>query len=128
MRILVVEDEVYVADLICTILEEMGISCLLARDAAEADRVLGRSTVDGMTLDLGLPGTHGLDWLDALADTNPTLARNTLVITGMPMEHRAAERVARHGAGVLAKPFTVDALQEAFVAHVLKDAVIDPAD
>ena len=118
MRILVVEDEVYVADLICTILEELGHSCLLAQNAAEADDLLRRRNVDGVTLDLGMPGRNGMDWLEAMSASRPELARRTLVITGMPIEDHTHRRIERFGAGFLAKPFTVDELQEAFLAQV----------
>jgi len=40
LNILVIEDEAHVAELIRTILEEMGNVCLLARSADEADRIL----------------------------------------------------------------------------------------
>ena len=121
MKILVVEDEVYVADLICTILEELGHSCLLAQNAGEADDLLRRRTVEGITLDLGMPGRNGMDWLRAMAATRPDLARRTLVITGMPLEAQTRQRIEGFGAGFLAKPFTVDELQEAFLAQVSDD-------
>jgi two-component system KDP operon response regulator KdpE len=124
MTVLVVEDEVYVADLIQVILEDLGNSCVLARNAFEAERLLDAHIVDAMTLDLGLPDRHGLDLLESVGDSRPDLARSTLVITGMPLEPPTLERVARHGASLLAKPFTVDALQEAFRSQVGREAAV----
>lgn len=113
VNILVIEDEAHVAELIRTILEEMGAVCLLARSADEADRILAGQAVDGVTLDLGMPGRDGLEWLGSVAGRDPALARRTLVITGMHLAADTIASVARYGAGILAKPFTVDGLQEA---------------
>ena len=127
MRILVIEDEIYVADLICTILEEMGASCLLARNAGEADGLLRRSEVDGVTLDLSMPGRGGLDWLESLAGSHPELACRTLVVTGMPLEPPARRRLDGCGAGFLAKPFTVDELQQAIAGCLVTDEQLESA-
>ena len=113
VKILVIEDEAHVAELIRTILEEMGYVCLLARSADEADRILDGQVVDAVTLDLGMPGRGGLEWLGSVAGRDPALARRTLVITGMQLGADTVRRVTLYGAGVLAKPFTVDGLQEA---------------
>lgn len=121
MKILVVEDEAYVADLICTILEEMGASCLLARNAGEADDLLRRCDVDGVTLDLGMPGRGGLDWLRSLATSQPDLACRTLVVTGMPLEPPARRKLDSYGASFLAKPFTVDELQDAIAGCLVPE-------
>lgn len=118
MNILVIEDEAHVAELIRTILEDMGNVCLLARSADEADRVLDRHAVDAVTLDLGMPGRDGLEWLGSVAGRDPSLARRTLVITGMQLESEVILLVTRYGAGVLAKPFTVDGLQDAVSSQI----------
>jgi two-component system response regulator TctD len=113
MNVLIVEDELLIAELIQTVLQEMGISCLLAHSADQAERVLAEHEVDALTLDLGMPGRSGLDWLETVASFDAPLARKTLIITGMPLRPGVVERVTRCGAGILAKPFTVDALHDA---------------
>ena len=118
MKILVVEDEPIVAELIKRLLEDLGNSCLIAPDADRADRVLQQDEVDAVTLDLGMPGTGGLQWLERIAAEHPELARRTVVITGMDLEPATVERVTRCGAGVLAKPFSLLDLQEAIRTQV----------
>jgi DNA-binding response OmpR family regulator len=113
MRILVIEDEGYVAELIRRALESMGNSCLVAPDAANAERLLDQHTVEAVTLDLGIPDQDGLDWLEMVASSRPDLARRTLVITGRVLGSRSIERLARCGAGMLAKPFTLANLEDA---------------
>jgi len=113
MKILVVEDEHYVADLISRALEQHGNSCIVADCAEAADRLLADEPVDAVTLDIGMPGRSGIDWLENVAGERPDLARRTLVITGLLLDIGLVERVRRCGAGVLAKPFTLDRLAEA---------------
>ena len=113
MRVLVVEDDRHVAELIARGLSEIGISCIVAEDVESAERLLPATRVDGLTLDLGMPGRHGLDWLETVARERPDLARRTVVITGLDLGPEVAQRLARCGASVLAKPFTLEGLHRA---------------
>ena len=113
MKILVVEDELSVAELLRRALENMGNACCMAANAEDADRVLNEQVIDGVTLDLGMPGRDGLDWLEGMAQARPELAQKTLVITGQELAPESVARLARCGAGMLAKPFTLDDLSEA---------------
>ncbi|MCP3980121.1 MAG: response regulator [bacterium] len=113
MKILVVEDEPYVAELIQSALEQLGNNCVVAENADDADELLDETAVDAVTLDLGMPGRGGLEWLEDVASDRPDLARKTLVITGMNLEASLIERLAACGAGLLAKPFTVQGLHDA---------------
>lgn len=113
VNILVVEDEAMVAEMLQRALEDLGNSCVIARDADDADRVLADLEVEAVTLDLGMPGRGGLAWLESVARSRPELARKTLVITGKYLEPECVGRLARCGAGILAKPFTLEHLADA---------------
>lgn len=110
IRILVVEDEQNVAELIVEALEAAGHECVLAPNVGEADRLLGTRSVEGITLDIRMPGRSGLDWLAELALRRPELARRTLVITGTALSPEDCHCLARWGAGMLAKPFRIEEL------------------
>ena len=118
MNLLIVEDVSYVAEMLRRALEELGNTCLLAHNTTRADELLSEQPVDGVTLDLCLPGRGGLSWLEGLATTHPELARKTLVITGQSLTADSMERLARCGAGVLAKPFTLEHLEDALRSQV----------
>jgi two-component system OmpR family response regulator len=120
MRILVVEDEHPVAEMLCRALEALGNDCLCAHDAATATEILREQPVDAVTLDLCMPGQPGMSWLENIAETRPELARSTLVITGSHLDAETVERLARCGAGVLAKPFTLESLAEAVRAQIAR--------
>ena len=90
----------------------VGHQCVRARDSEEADRVLSCEPVDGITLDVRMPGRDGLDWLRALFAARPELARRTLVVTGTSLSPEDCSHLARCGASMLAKPFRVEELVE----------------
>jgi DNA-binding response OmpR family regulator len=114
VTILVIEDEVYVAELVQETLEQQGNRCLLASNAAEADGILATDHVDAITLDLKLPGKGGLDWLESLAAAKPEMARRTLVITGSALGEPERRRIGSTGARLMFKPFRIEHLLERF--------------
>ena len=118
MNILIVEDENDVAEIVQEALEALGGRCVRASGAEEADRALVSEHLDAVTLDLGLGSDDGLAWLERLADICPELAHRTLVITGRELEAEAVTRLARCGAGLLAKPFTTEGLTAAVRAQI----------
>ena len=104
------EDEPHVAEVISDALASAGHESVRANDANEAQRVLATERVDGITLDLRMPGTDGLEWLSTLWSTRPDLARRTLVVTGTALSPADCHRLARCGASLIAKPFRIDDL------------------
>jgi two-component system OmpR family response regulator len=120
MDVLIVEDEREVAELIRESLGRLGYASRIATDAIEADQALRDSNADAVTLDLGMPGRSGVDWLEQIAAERPDLARRTVVITGMALESELVRRVARCGAGILAKPFSQIALEDAVRTQIAR--------
>ena len=121
MTILVVEDEPPVGEMLCRALQVLGNhTCIWAADAPSATRILHEHPVDAVTLDLAMPGQCGVTWLEEIARTRPELARHTLVITGSHLDATLVERLARCGAGVLAKPFTLAHLAEAVRSQIAR--------
>jgi len=111
--VLIVEDEREIAELIRESLQPLGMHCRIAADAVAADHALSGSRFDAVTLDLGIPGRSGVEWLEIVAERQPQLARRTLVITGLDLQRDLVERLARCGAGILAKPFSLAGLHHA---------------
>jgi len=60
-RILVVDDEPHIREVICFALDKAGFTTTTARNGAEAMIALGRGTVDLMVLDIGMPEMDGLE-------------------------------------------------------------------
>lgn len=66
MRILLVEDDAIVADVVASGLREAGFTVDRVDRAEHADLVVRSEHVDAIVLDIGLPGIDGLEWLRRL--------------------------------------------------------------
>jgi two-component system OmpR family response regulator len=103
-RLLVVDDEVSILELVSTRLTLAGYTVLTARNGVEALGRLTERRYDGMVLDLNMPQMDGFGVLECLADL-PDPAPPTLVLTA---SHNAADvqRAVKLGArDYLSKPF-----------------------
>ena len=118
MRVLVVDDEPYVAELIQQTLESQGHRCIAAASSDEASRAIDAGGVEAMTLDLCMPGGRVIEWLEVLTRNHPDLARRTLVVSGAKVTDLDQERIAACGAGFLAKPFRLERLKDSFRGQI----------
>jgi two-component system OmpR family response regulator len=60
-RILVVDDDPHIRDVLCFALEKAGLTTLTARDGVEALQLCGQIGADLMVLDIGMPEMDGLE-------------------------------------------------------------------
>jgi two-component system KDP operon response regulator KdpE len=109
-RVLVVEDQVAVAELVHDALTEIGYAVALAATAAEALARLVADEPDLVLLDLKLPDLPGLELLDRLRAEWPKVPVVILSGTDDPILARAA--MARGATAYVTKPFPLDRLRE----------------
>ena len=72
-RLLVVDDDVRLRELLNRYLTEQGFQVQVAADGAAMDRQLARNVIDLVVLDLMLPGEDGLSICRRLRAASPTL-------------------------------------------------------
>jgi DNA-binding response OmpR family regulator len=107
-RILLVDDEASVREMVGRVLMGEGFNVLLAGDGPEALRVAAANPIDLVLLDLNMPGLSGWDTFEKLTRENPFLA--VIIITARPNQLFTAV-----GAGVgalLEKPLDFPTLLE----------------
>ncbi|HEY6139765.1 MAG TPA: sigma-54 dependent transcriptional regulator [Thermoanaerobaculia bacterium] len=104
MKVLIVDDEEVLRDVLETVLRREGFDVSLAASGEEALNVLdGDPDVDLVILDVMLPGISGIDTLRAVRIANPTLP--VIVITAFSSIDGAIEAM-KHGAfHYIPKPF-----------------------
>jgi CheY-like chemotaxis protein len=112
-RILVIEDDVELAQVIALALEARGLSVNLAHDGAEAVAVHTASGADVLIVDLSLPDASGLDVLEGIrARVSPAQTR-TIVYTASDPGPAVRERIRGLGAELATKGrVTTEALVE----------------
>ena len=93
MRILIVDDEIVVADLLAEAVKSQGHEATVVNDAHEGLRLLRTQGADAVFLDVYMPEMSGIDFLRRLRRTHPTLP--VILITGQarPEDIEAARRL-----------------------------------
>jgi two-component system response regulator PilR (NtrC family) len=127
-RILVLDDERDVRDLVMSILEPLGYVVLAAEDGIQAVALHEARPFDVALVDLRMPGMGGVSFIQAMKKLPPEVQPVCLVLSGKfaePSEDGYA------GLGVfdaIQKPFSVEQLQERIQAALLSRSSPAPAD
>ncbi|GAA6755693.1 transcriptional regulator [Thermus sp. 2.9] len=109
VRILLVEDDPQVGELVKRFLEKEGLSVVWARAGREALReAFEGEKPDLVVLDRGLPDMEGLEVLKALRDLDPLLP--VLLLTGRADEDSRVEGLLEGADDYLGKPFSLKEL------------------
>lgn len=90
-RVLVIDDEEDVADLLAEILEEAGYEVMAAGSGAEALRLIEREDFDALLSDVRMPHLDGPALYGILRDRKPELADRLAFVTGDTMSPKARQ-------------------------------------
>jgi len=107
-RILVVEDETLVRELVAEVLRDLGYEVLEAHDGLSGlDQLRARERrIDLLITDVGLPGLNGRQVAEAASAERPDL--KILFMTGYAETISASQPFASPGMEIMTKPFEVD--------------------
>ncbi|MBV9924302.1 MAG: response regulator [Acidobacteria bacterium] len=106
LRILVVDDEDYVRELLADILEREGCEVSLAGEGREALKLFDSSDYDAVFTDVGLPGMSGWEVARAVRERDGQVA--LAVITGWGDTVTPEEQSEAQADWIVPKPFTVE--------------------
>jgi signal transduction histidine kinase/CheY-like chemotaxis protein len=110
LKLLVVDDEDFVRELLKEILEFEGCSVTLAEDGDEALQLFQQAHFDGVFTDVGMPGMSGWELAQAIRQQSEMIP--IAVITGWGEAVGSDEQKAAGVDWVVAKPFTADRISE----------------
>jgi signal transduction histidine kinase/DNA-binding response OmpR family regulator/HAMP domain-containing protein len=116
-RVLVLDDEPEIAELIAARIEPFGVQSVISTDGPTAIEHLRSESFDAMTLDILMPGMSGFQVLRALR-SDPRLARIPVVVVSV-----FSGREALSGEWVVSKPIDAEELADALGAAVLAGRV-----
>src|SRR5437762_6606093 len=103
LRVLIVDDEEVLRDVLEVVLRREGFDVVLASSGEEALNVLDTEEVDLVILDVMLPGISGIDTLRAVRISNPNLP--VVVITAFSSIDGAIEAMKNSAFHYIPKPF-----------------------
>src|SRR6202140_5961194 len=108
MRVLVVEDEAFLARALTAALRRAGYAVDHAADGELADLLGHDERYDAVVLDLGLPKVDGLTLLRRWREAGQAMP--VLVLTARGSWHEKVQAVDGGGRGNMAKPFRMEEL------------------
>ncbi len=111
-RILVVEDEPTVAQLISDVLSEEGYRVDIMLDSRDAFEGIGRQEYDLVICDLKMPHLDGRAFYKALTEAGNPLQHRLIFVTGDTMSPHTLDFLESSGVPYLAKPFLVEELKQ----------------
>jgi len=104
-RVLVIDDEPEIADLLRAMLEGAGHEVATAETGEVALALLDEGRFDAIVSDLHMPRMDGAELWRAVRQRQPALARRMLFVTGDTLSPNASRFLAEAGCPSLAKPF-----------------------
>lgn len=107
---LVVEDEPHCAELLSTLLKELGFTSLIAYDGTTALHIAHYETFGIAFVDLGLPDISGLEVIDQLKHLHP--ATHIVIATGYVREVARDKRESSFPFTVLPKPYSMEEVKK----------------
>jgi CheY-like chemotaxis protein len=110
LRVLVVDDEDFVRDLLREILEAEGCKVTLAENGDWALQLFQENQFDGVFTDVGMPGMSGWELAQAIREQSEMIP--IAVITGWGEAVGSNEQKEARVDWVIAKPFTADRISE----------------
>jgi putative two-component system response regulator len=103
-RVLVVDDERQIRDLMRRLLEGAGYICSTVDSAAGATKLLGSEPFALVLADLQMPGESGLELISRLREEHPEIA--TIMVTGIDDPTLAQGAIELGAYGYIVKPFS----------------------
>jgi len=121
-RILVVDDELFVRELLLEFLSAQGYEVSLADSGEKAVELMQTQPADLVLVDLKMPGINGIEALRQIKKIAPDV--RAIIMTGYPTIESSIEAL-RHGAyDYVIKPFKLDdlksSIERALREHTLK--------
>jgi len=109
-KILVVEDEVIIANICRAVLEAKGFYVDITVDCRTAQRMISGNHYDLFLIDILIPEMSGSQLYQWLLETYPRLAKKVVFCTGLAIEGNIKKFLQKSGCPLLLKPFSVDEL------------------
>jgi len=122
-KILIVDDEKDIAEIIWKILEFKGYEVELAKSGYESIEKAKKISFDLCLLDIKLPDINGMEVFLKLKEINPQI--RVIMMTGFAMEYLIEEARKEGVYACIHKPFNIEKLFE-LIEEVLKSKKVHP--
>jgi CheY-like chemotaxis protein len=107
-KILLVDDEADILELLGKVLAKDGYAVEKALDGQKALDCLARASFDLIVTDWKMPGMNGPQLHARLLETNPAAAGRMIFMTGDVLSEKVEKYLHQHGKTCLGKPFSLN--------------------
>lgn len=104
-KVLIVDDDQEIRNVLRIILESLGHVCESAVDGAQALEMIGKSAYDAVVTDINMPNMDGITLIRELAARHPGLP--VMVMTGFLQEYNEKDVLDAGAADFITKPFSL---------------------
>ena len=115
-KILIVDDEQEIAELLEEVLEQLGYKTAMAFSKAQASEVLREFEPRIVLLDIRLPDGDGISFLKEIKASQPAV--EVIMITGLADRDIAIEALREGAADYICKPIDLDYLANSLLATI----------
>jgi response regulator RpfG family c-di-GMP phosphodiesterase len=105
-RMLIVDDETYIQDILQNTLENAGYQCTVAGSSEDALEELAAQSFDVVFADIRLPGMPGTELLEKIRELHPAVV--VVMITALDSSETAVESMRKGAYDYLIKPFNLN--------------------
>ena len=116
-KILIVDDEQEIAELLEEVLEQLGYKTAMAFSKAQASEVLREFEPRIVLLDIRLPDGDGISFLKEIKASQPAV--EVIMITGLADRDIAIEALHEGAADYICKPIDLDYLANSLLANIV---------
>jgi DNA-binding response OmpR family regulator len=121
MRILIVDDNLEITEMISKYIKLKNNQCDVSNDGKTAISLIQENSYDGIILDLAMPEISGFDVLNELEKSDKVKENNIIVLTAVPITENDETLLKRYGVKeILRKPTVMNDLITALEKHTQK--------
>ena len=117
-RIIIIDDDKSIRQVLKTILEQEGYTVDTAETGKEAILKTNEKAYNLALIDMRLPDIEGIDLILKIKDTTPRMRK--IIVTGYPTIQNAMEAVNRQADAFILKPFDVERVLQTIREQLMK--------
>ena len=111
MKVLIIDDNADITDMLAFYLEDNGYECKVVNEGKEGLETIKSGDFDLALLDLAMPEFSGMDIIKSLKGDNLLEKKKVIVLTASTLNEDDIESLVRDGIrAVLKKPISIDEL------------------
>ena len=111
-RVLVIDDEKYIVDLLYEYLSPIGYDVETATNGDEAKIKIVAHKFDAIICDIKMPGVSGMELYEYVTERHPDMANRVIFITGDSMATETSKFLKTFTVKYIRKPFNLSEIYE----------------